>query len=86
MAEEPSQARALRATKDAERFDYSANLADYDLSGARLVRFQFERKEAQIHMRVPRGLLEAVKARAKECGIPYTRYIRESLEDAVTRK
>ena len=36
-------------------------------------------------MRVPRRLLDAVKARAKERGIPYTRLIRETLEQAMSR-
>jgi predicted DNA binding CopG/RHH family protein len=71
---------------DAERFVDTASLTDYDLSGARPVQFEFERKEAQINMRVPRLLLDAVKARARERGIPYTRFIREILEHAVTRK
>jgi predicted DNA binding CopG/RHH family protein len=47
------------------------------------VQFEFERKDEQINMRIPRSLLEAVKARAKERGIPYTRLIRETLEQAV---
>jgi predicted DNA binding CopG/RHH family protein len=34
-------------------------------------------------MRVPKQLLEEVKARAKARGIPYTRFIRETLEQAM---
>ena len=41
-------------------------------------------KGLQINMRVPKPLLAAVKARAKARGIPYTRFIRETLEQAVT--
>jgi predicted DNA binding CopG/RHH family protein len=37
-------------------------------------------------MRLPEPLLEAVKARAKARGIPYQRFIREALEQAVARK
>ncbi len=77
---------SFESDEDAERFVETANLTDYDLSGARPVQFEFERKEAQINMRVPRLLLDAVKARARERGIPYTRFIRETLEHAVTRK
>jgi len=33
---------------------------------------------------VPRPLLAAVKARAKARGIPYTRFIRETLERAMS--
>lgn len=72
--------------EDAERFVSTADLTEYDLSGARPVQFEFERKEAQINMRIPRPLLDAVKERAKARGIPYTRFIRETLERAVNRK
>jgi predicted DNA binding CopG/RHH family protein len=34
-------------------------------------------------MRVPKPLLAAVNARAKARGIPYTRFIRETLERAI---
>ena len=37
-------------------------------------------------MRLPEPLLEAVKARAKARGIPYQRFIREALEQAVIRE
>ena len=36
-------------------------------------------------MHLPKPLLAAVKARAKARGIPYQRFIREALEQAVTR-
>ena len=64
----------------------ASNLTEYDLSGAQPVRFELQRKAAQINMRVPKPLLDAVKARAKARGIPYTRFIREALEQAVVRK
>ena len=69
--------------EEAEAFVATADLTQYDLTGARLVHFEFEKKAAQINMRVPRGLLDAVKARAEAGGIPYTRFIREILEKAV---
>jgi predicted DNA binding CopG/RHH family protein len=50
------------------------------------VRFEFEKKDEQINMRLPRPLLEEVKARAKARGIPYTGLIREALEMAMARK
>jgi predicted DNA binding CopG/RHH family protein len=37
-------------------------------------------------MRLPVPLLDAVKARAKARGVPYTRFIREVLEQATTEK
>jgi predicted DNA binding CopG/RHH family protein len=37
-------------------------------------------------MRLPVALLDAVKSRAKVRGVPYTRYIREVLEQATAAK
>jgi predicted DNA binding CopG/RHH family protein len=37
-------------------------------------------------MRLPSKLLAAVKASAKSSGIPYQRFIRETLEQAVGKK
>lgn len=76
---------AFETDEEAERFVDTADLTQYDLSGAKPVQFEFERKDAQINMRVPRPLLDAVKASARARGIPYTRFIREVLEQAVTR-
>lgn len=75
----------LRSDEEAERFVETADLTDYDLSGFRPSRFEFERKAAQLNMRVPRPLLDAVKDRAKARGIPYTRYIRELMERDIGR-
>jgi len=58
-------------------------LSEYDLSKGRPVRFEFERKTAQVNLRMPEGLLESVKRRAKRRGIPYQRFIREKLERAL---
>ncbi len=46
-------------------------------------RFEFEKMDEQINLHVPRPLLAALKARAKARGIPYTRFIRETLERAL---
>lgn len=67
----------------AEAFVESADLTQYDLSGATPVRFEFGRKSARVNMRLPEPLLEAVKKRASERGVPYQRFIRETLERAV---
>jgi predicted DNA binding CopG/RHH family protein len=69
--------------EEAERFVDTADLSEYDFSRFRPVHFEFEKKTAQINMRVPQPLLDAVKDRAKARGIPYTRYIRELIEHDV---
>jgi len=73
----------LRSDKEAEAF-LAQDLSNLDFSQFKPARFEFEKKEEQINMRVPKPLLAAVKARAKARGIPYTRFIRETLEQAVT--
>lgn len=66
---------------EAERFVETANLADYDLSGFKPMRFEIEPKSAALNMRLPKALLEAVKSKARAKGIPYTRYVRLLLEN-----
>jgi predicted DNA binding CopG/RHH family protein len=73
----------LRNDKQAEAF-LSQDLSHLDFSQFKPARFEFERKDEQINMRVPKPLLAAVKARAKSRGIPYTRFIREALEQALS--
>jgi predicted DNA binding CopG/RHH family protein len=70
----------LRTDEEAERFVETADLSEFDLSEFRPVQFEFQAKAAQLNMRVPQPLLDAVKARAKANGVPYTRYIRQLLE------
>jgi predicted DNA binding CopG/RHH family protein len=74
----------FRTDEEAERFVDEADLTEYDLSGGKPARFEFEKKTARINMRMPEGLLQAVKARAAKRGIPYQRFIRETLEKEVT--
>ena len=74
----------LKTDEQAEEF-LAQDLSELDFAQFRPVRFEFEKKDEQINMRVPRSLLNAVRKRARERGIPYTRYIRETLERAVTQ-
>ena len=72
----------LKTDKEAEAF-LSQDLSNLDFSQFKPAQFEFEKKDEQINMRVPRPLLAALKARAKARGIPYTRLIRETLERAL---
>ena len=76
----------FHSDEEAERFVETADLTEYDLSQFRPVRFEFEKKAARVNMRLPQALLNAVKERAQARGIPYQRFIREALEQAVTRE
>jgi predicted DNA binding CopG/RHH family protein len=72
----------LKTDRQAEAF-LAQDLSNLDFSQFKPARFEFEKKDEQINMRVPKQLLKAVKARAKRRGIPYTRLIRETLEHAM---
>jgi predicted DNA binding CopG/RHH family protein len=74
----------LKTDEQAEEF-LAQDLSDLDFAQFRPVHFEFEKKDEQINMRIPQSLLNAVRKRARERGIPYTRYIRETLERAVTQ-
>lgn len=76
----------FKSDREAEAFVDTADLSKYDLSGATAVRFEFEKKEARVNMRLPEPLLEAVKDSARARGIPYQRFIREALEHAVAAR
>jgi predicted DNA binding CopG/RHH family protein len=75
----------FRTDNEAQDFVDTADLTEYDLSGGTSVQFEFQPKSASINMRVPQPLLDAVKARAKLRGIPYTRLIRQLMEREVSR-
>jgi predicted DNA binding CopG/RHH family protein len=77
------QLPTLRSDKEAEEFVAKSDLTEYDLSGMRMVRFEFQPKSERVNMRLPRPLLDAVKATAAKAGVPYQRFIRQTLEAAV---
>lgn len=75
----------LRSDEAAEKFVETSDLAEYDLSGMEMVRFEFQPKTERVNMRLPRPLLDAVKTSAKKAGLPYQRFIRQALEAAVAK-
>ena len=70
---------------EAEAFVEGADLSEYDFADFKSYSFEFEPKSKSVTMRLPETLLEAVKARAAEKGIPYQRLIRQTLEREVGR-
>jgi predicted DNA binding CopG/RHH family protein len=76
----------LKSDEEAEEFVAEADLTAYDLSGMRTVHFEFEPKRERVNMRLPRRLLDAVKAAAARAGVPYQRFIRQALEAAVRQR
>ena len=82
---EQKQSRPSRRMKKPKRFSIRYDLSEYDLSGFKPAGFEFEAKDTQINMRLPASLLRAVRETARQRGIPYQRFIRQTLEHAVAR-
>lgn len=74
----------VRSDRQAERLVQKADLTQYDLTPMQSVRFEFSPKESRVNMRIPDGLLQAVKSAARRAGMPYQRFIRQTLEQAVS--
>ncbi len=75
----------LKTDEEAEAF-LEQDLSDLDFSQFKPMRFEFQPKTANVTMRLPSGLLKAVRAKAEAEGIPYQRFIRATLEQAVAAK
>ncbi len=75
----------LTTDEAAETFIADADLTEYELSGLKPVRFEFQPKGKSITMRLSEPLFEAIKEEAERSGIPYQRFIRQVLENAVSK-
>lgn len=58
-------------------FDWDST---YDLSGFRPMSFEVQNKTAALNLRLPQSMRDAIKVKAKNKGIPYSRYIRMLIE------
>lgn len=73
-----------RMTTDAEAEAFlDQDLSNLDFTQFRPATWERDPKTARINMRVPQSLMDALKARAAERGIPYQRLIREAIERAL---
>lgn len=75
----------LTSDEDAERFVEEADLTECDLSQMVPVSYEFEKKAAALNMRLPQGLLDAVKAKAAAKGVPLTQYVRLLIEQDIAK-
>ena len=73
----------ISSDDDVEAFVGATDLTGYDLSALTPTRFEFSNKDARVNMRLPSDLLDAVKATAARKGMPYQRFIRQALEQAL---
>jgi predicted DNA binding CopG/RHH family protein len=72
----------FKSDREAERFIDKADLSQFDLSGGEFVRFELKPKDTSVNLRLP---VEAVRKRAKRAGLPYQRFIRMALEEALRK-
>ncbi|MFN3834981.1 MAG: CopG family antitoxin [Glycocaulis sp.] len=77
---------SFKSDEEAERFVDQADLTQYDLSGFKPASFEFARKSAQVNLRVPQSLLDAIREKARSRGIPFTRYIRMLMEHDIAHR
>lgn len=82
MPTRPAKVPVMTTYAEAEAFP------DQDLSGLDFTQFkpfdyELHLKTARVNMRLPQRLLDAIKAKAAERGIPFQRLIREAIEKAV---
>ncbi len=59
------------------------DLSDLDFSQFKPVHFEFQPKTKSINLRLSEALLNGIRDRAKREGIPYQRFIRQTLERAL---
>lgn len=88
MSDRPPEKSLPILTSDdaAEHFLETADLSEYDLSALRPFSAEFGMKDARVNMRLPSPLLAAVKAAAAADGIPYQRFIRSAVEQALSAR
>ena len=72
----------MTTDEEAEAF-LDQDLSDLDFSQFRPLNWELHPKTARLNMRLPQGLFDAAKAKAKARGIPYQRLIREAIERMV---
>ena len=81
----PKKLPTFKSDAEAEAFVDQADLSQYELSGGEFVRFELKPKDKTVNLRLPGQLLDAVRVRAKRAGVPYQRFIRMALEQAVRK-
>jgi predicted DNA binding CopG/RHH family protein len=69
--------------REAEDFVAKADLTEFELSGGQVVRFEMRPKNKAVSLRLPEKLLEAVRGEARREGVPYQRFIRMAIENAL---
>ena len=72
-----------KTDEEAEKFVDEADLSEYDFSDFKPIQFEFQKKSARLELRIPQAQLDALKAAAKQKGIPYTRLVRQFIDQGM---
>ena len=75
---------AFKSDRAAAVFVDEADLTKFDLSGAKLTSFEIKPKDKSINLRLSGELYDALRKRAARAGVPYQRFIRLTLEQAIS--
>ncbi len=70
----------FKSDDEADAWLQRADLAEYDLSEMKKVRFELARKDASISLRLPAALLATLRAEAAKANMPTQRLIRMLIE------
>ena len=76
----PKKFPDLNRDDEADAWLQGADLTEHDLADVRKVRFELERKDASISLRLPSALLATLRAQAAKANIPTQRLIRILIE------
>ena len=82
MPARPKTVPHMTTDAEAEAF-LDQDLSALDFTQFKPLDYELHLKTARVNMRLPQRLLDAIKAKAAERGIPYQRLIREAIEKAV---
>jgi predicted DNA binding CopG/RHH family protein len=74
----------IKSDKKAGEFVSNANLAKYDFSKFKKVDFELLPKSRPISLRLPENLYKIVQKKARSKGIKTQKFIRNTLEQAVS--
>jgi len=76
----------LHNDDEVEDFVANCDLTDYDPAEFKPFKFELEKKDKALYMRLPTALADEIKSQAKKRGLPYQRYIRSILEEAMHKE
>jgi predicted DNA binding CopG/RHH family protein len=76
----------FKTDAEAEAFVETADLSEYDISDMVPTHFELRRKDKAVSLRLPERMLTQVRQSAKRANMPYQRFIRMAIEQALQKK